>query len=79
MKPMIQRYTRLTVLPEGDQIYSDMATHISIEDNASCEYVRLTQYSDNVDNGEININPEEWTMIRNAVDTMVAECRKEDS
>lgn len=79
MTKMTKRYTRLTVLPEGDPIFSENATHVTIEDEASGEYVRLTQYSDNADNGEVNINPEEWPAIRDAINTMVVACRKEDA
>lgn len=80
MKPMIQRYTRLTVLPEGEPIFSEMATHISIEDDASGEYVRLTQYNETTGKGgHIDINPEEWPAIRDAINIMVVVCRKEEA
>lgn len=77
MTKMIQRCTRLTVLPEGDPIFSENATNISIEDDAGGEYIRLRQYINNHNIGEVNINPEDWKAIRDAVDTMVAQCRKE--
>ena len=79
MKPMTKRCTQLTVLPEGEPIFSEMATHISIEDEASGEYVKVTQYGDRAERGEININPEEWPAIRDAIDDMIFECRKEDA
>lgn len=78
MKPMTKRLTRLTVLPEEDPIFSEMATHITIEDEACGEYVRVTQYGDKA-KCEININPEEWPILRDAIDSMIAECRKEDA
>ena len=79
MKSIIQRYTQISVAPEGDPIFSEMATHISIEDEACGEYVRVVQYGDKAEKGEININPEEWPAIRDAINTMVVSCRKEDA
>ena len=78
MKSMAQRYTQITVAPEGDPIFSEQATHISIEDEACGEYVRVTQYGAKA-KYEININPEEWPILRDAIDTMIAACRKEDA
>lgn len=78
MKPMTKRLTQLTVLPEGEPIFSEMATHISIEDEACGEYVRVTQYGAKAKR-EININPEEWPVLRDAIDDMIYGCRKEDA
>lgn len=78
MKPMIKRCTNWIVVPEGEPIFSEMATHISIEDEACGEYVRVTQYGAKA-KCEININPEEWPILRDAIDSMIAECRKEDA
>lgn len=79
MKPMTKRLTQLTVLPEGEPIFSEMATHISIEDEACGEYVRVTQYGDKAEKGELCISPEEWPTLRDAIDDMIFECRKEDA
>ena len=79
MTKMIQRCTQLTILPEGDPIFSENATNISIEDEACGEYIRITQYTNNHNFGEVNINPEDWKTLRDAIDTMVASCRKEDA
>lgn len=78
MKPMIKRYTQITVAPEGEPIFSEAATHITIEDVAG-EFVKVKQICDHSENGTIAINPEEWPAIRDAIDSMIAECRKEDA
>lgn len=76
---MIKRITQLTILPEGDSIFSSMATQISIEDDGSGEYVRVTNYNGKKGKGgEIEINPEEWITLRGAINAMVSSCRKED-
>lgn len=78
MKPMKTRVTKIIVVPEGDPIFSEEATHISIEDEAAGEFVKVSQISDLSEKGIIGISPEEWPALRNAIDAMVAACRKED-
>ena len=79
MKPMIKRLTQLTVLPEDEPIFSEMATHISIEDDAAGEYLKVKQIWDCSENGTIAITPEYWPILRDAIDDMIFECRKEDA
>ena len=79
MKPMIKRLTQLTVLPEDEPIFSEMATQITIEDEATGEYVKVKQMWDSSENGTIAIRPEDWPILRDAIDDMVFECRKEDA
>ena len=79
MKSMAQRYTQITVAPEGDPIFSEQATHISIEDECAGEFVKVSQIGDHAERGIIEINPEEWPALRDAIDTMIAACRKEDA
>lgn len=79
MKQLIQRFTQITVLPEGEPISSEMATRITIEEEGGGEYVKVAQYAYRPENGEININPDEWSEIRDAIDIMIAACRKEDA
>lgn len=79
MKSMTKRLTQLTVLPEGEPIFSEMATHISIEDDAAGEYIKVKQMWDSPENGTIAISPEDWPAIRDAIDDMIFECRKEDA
>ena len=68
------RTTKLVVAPQGDQVYSEMATWVEVKDEASCEFVMLTQ-SGRTDNGQIAISPEEWPELRSAIDRMIAVCR----
>ena len=79
MKPMTKRLTQLTVLPEGEPIFSEMATQITIEDEATGEYVKVWQIRDHAEKGIIEISPEEWPTLRDAIDDMIFECRKEDA
>jgi hypothetical protein len=66
----IIRTTELTVMPEGEPIFSEMATIIRIEDEAAGEFVEIKQQSGKQ---AIAVAPEEWPAIKQAVETLLAE------
>jgi hypothetical protein len=76
MKPYIQRITQITVLPEGEAIFSEMAIEITIRDEAAGEYVSLKALNDE---GEIVIDPDNWEVIKLTVDQMIADIKKHES
>ena len=67
------RITRLTVMPEGEPIFSELGTNIEINDEAAGEFVQLTQHRDQEREGcgTVTINPDEWPAIKGAVDQMI--------
>jgi hypothetical protein len=65
--------TRLVVVPEGEPIFSDFATHIEIDDHAAGEFVVVKQFQEGY--GKIGISPEDWPAIRKAIDKLVKACR----
>lgn len=67
------RTTRLTVLPEGEPIFSERATHIEIDDEAAGEFVKVTQQRDKSTQGcdTLTFDPDEWPEVKSAVDTMM--------
>lgn len=69
----------LIVKPKGELIFSDLATIVEMVDGASGPFVRLLQYSDHTERGEIRINPDKWGTIMRAVDMMLTLCLKEQS
>ena len=71
------RVAKLVVLPVGQATYSEMATEIEICDEAAGEFVEVAQHG-RVDIGKIQINPEEWPSLREAIDRMIKACRKDD-
>lgn len=77
-KPYVQRTTKLTVLPSGDPIFSELATHIEIEDETSGEFLIVSQTNGHVDRrpNSISINPEEWPAIRDAIESLLVELRE---
>ena len=66
------RITQFTVLPAGEPIFSERATVITIEDEAAGEYVTLTQHHGG-EEPKILIEADDWPLIRQAVETMLAE------
>ena len=54
--------------------FSEMATIVRIEDEAGGEFVEVEQEG-RTDIGKIQITPEEWPMLRQAIDEMIALCR----
>ena len=72
-KPYITRVTRLSIMPEGAPIFSDQCTHVEIEDEAAGEFVVVRQQSEHVDgDGQaIQIAPDEWPALRDAIDELI--------
>lgn len=72
-KPYIIRATRLSVLPKDEPLFSECCTHLSIEDESAGEYVIIEQQSGSTDVKEqtIQITPEEWPVIKDAIETLM--------
>lgn len=70
----ITRMTQITVMPKDEATYSELSTTITIEDEAAGEFVAVEQHGRN-DRGKIAINPEEWPVLRAAIDQLIGECR----
>ena len=65
-----RRVTRLTVCPDGEPIYSELCTHIEIEEDGGREIIKVTQQSGHIEADKqsislVNIN--EWKAIKDAV------------
>ncbi|MEI6389273.1 MAG: hypothetical protein WCQ50_21920 [Spirochaetota bacterium] len=63
--------TGVTVLPEGEPIYSARATTISVDDEAGGAFIKIKQCPDDPEPGEICIDLEEWPHIVKAMDRMI--------
>lgn len=69
------RITRLTVLPKGEPLFAETATHIQIEDEAAGEFISIEQTHEDATSGKIVINTDEWPAIRDSVERLLADCR----
>ena len=76
MKPFIKITTAITVLPEGEPIFSEMATTIKIEDDAAGPFISIQQSSDNLDKGKVNFDEKEWPMVKEAVEELLKVCEQ---
>lgn len=73
MKKPHQRITQITILPEGEPIFSEEGTVITIADETSGEYVNVRNLSSfHGEAHEIDILPTRWPIIRDAIDTLMA-------
>jgi hypothetical protein len=74
MKDAIQyetRITRLTVNKPGEPIFSELATHIEIEDEAGGEFISIRQQPDHARDGVVNITADEWPHIKAAIEQLL--------
>ena len=69
----VTRTTQFIVAPKGHNTFSEDATTITITDDAGGEFVVVEQNT--ADYGKIAINPEEWPVLRAAIDQLIGECR----
>lgn len=79
MQPYTIRVTRLTVVPDNQPIFSEMATHFTIDDEAAGEYIEIQQQAGSLQDRDqkIAINPEEWPFFKDAIETLLAGMREE--
>jgi len=75
MKEYETRTTSICVMPVGEPTFSEMATHIEIQDEGAGEFVEVKQFAGFNGNRTIRIDKEEWPAIRSAIDSMINECR----
>tara|TARA_R110000868_G_scaffold369203_1_gene632443 strand:- start:245 stop:508 length:264 start_codon:yes stop_codon:yes gene_type:complete len=82
MKPTktkyVTRITRLSILPDDEPIFSELCTHVSIQDDAAGEFVEVSQdggrQSDRI--GSVSIDPNEWPVICEAIEKMIGYCKQ---
>jgi len=67
------RVTRLSVGPVDTSIFEEMTSHIEIDDEGAGEFIEVLQPS--TMGGKIKIDVDEWPVLRDAIEWMIAECR----
>jgi hypothetical protein len=65
------RITRLTVNKPKEPIFSELATHIEIEDESAGEFISIRQQFDHAKAGVVNITAEEWPHIKAAIEELL--------
>ena len=69
------RITRITVLPKGDDLWSEQVTEISIEDEGGGEFLIVRQNGIPALKGEVRIDPEEWLNLSEVISEMILLCK----
>ncbi len=70
------RTTRIVFGPAGCGVLDDQATTIEIVDEGAGEYVNVSQLKETPAGKGVAINMEEWPALRDAIESMVNQCRK---
>lgn len=70
---IIARVTEVTILPKGEPLFCERATIIRIEDEAAGEFITMQQCTDTDEHRKVSIDPDEWSMIKSQIDTMIAD------
>ena len=74
----IARTTRISIMPSGEPLFSELTTHVTIEDEAAGEFLKVSQQLSGATDSDqtISIEPELWPILRDTIDTMIAEIAK---
>jgi hypothetical protein len=65
------RITRVSIIPEGEPIFSQHGYHVEIDDEAAGEFVSV-KYEDQGATDDMRIEPEVWPILRETIDAMFA-------
>jgi hypothetical protein len=68
--------SKITVLPEGEPIFSQLATEISIVDEAAGPFIEMRQFPDDGEEKYIRFDIDEWSYIAKAVGKLIQEIEK---
>jgi hypothetical protein len=63
-------------MPEGESIFDEQATVITIEDEAAGEFLKIKQHHDNPEPSTIFIEADSWPVLRQAIDDAIAGMKK---
>lgn len=68
--------SRITVLPEGEPIFSHLATDINIVDEAAGPFIEMRQFPDHGEEKYTRFDIDEWSYIAKAVGKLIQETKK---
>ena len=75
VKPLDEGTTTITGVPQGEPLFSELATQVAIVDEAGGEFLEVSQSGGNT--GMIQIEPREWPSLRAVIDRMIGWCRND--
>ena len=65
----------MIVMPENGGIFDERATTITRVDESCGEFIEVSQHG-RTDLGKIAIDPEEWPMLKQAINSMIELCKE---
>jgi hypothetical protein len=68
--------SRITVLPKGESIFSQLATEISIIDEAAGPFIEMRQIAENGEEKILRFDVDEWSYIAKATSKLIQEIEK---
>ena len=68
--------SRITVLPENQPIFSELATEITIMDEAAGPYIEMRQIAQSGGEDILRFDIDEWPHITKAVGKLIQETKK---
>ena len=72
---MISRTTRIHVGPADEPLFSERGFSVEITDEAAGEFLLVGCNDTDAERGQIRISPSEWPELRDAIHTMIGECK----
>lgn len=73
------RTIKMAIMTKGQPLYSEMTTLVEIMDEASGEFVKVTQQGGHTDyEKSITIDVDEWPLIKKTIEVMMKQCRTGD-
>ena len=72
--PLEERVTRLTLVPQGEPLFSPYAFTVELDDVGGGDYVVVSSTGAN-ETDRVSINPNEWPALRVAIDHLIQTCR----
>lgn len=68
------RTTEVAVCRKCDGLWSETATRVRVQSEGAGEFIEIVQVH-RTDCGTIGVNRDEWTLLRDAIDKMIGNCR----
>jgi len=75
MKKYISHITEITIIPEGEPIFSEEGYVISIRDEAAGPFIVIHDNSDN-QQPRLGVDLEVWPQIKDAANKLIKICKK---
>lgn len=74
-----QTIKTIIVHPEGEPLFDESATHVSIDDEGGGNYLIFTQFPDDPEPGQIRLDPDELEQVYFAAQQLLTQHKNNDN